>query len=127
MIPESFDLEVTRGAVLIQTFDAFDGAGESVPLTGYTPVLNVFDGNELRLTSLVRTVGVAPEIELTVEPGGAVGRVVARIGSDVTGGLLQPVNEVNLGLRYRLDAIHDALDGGDLALRYGAFVFGPDR
>jgi hypothetical protein len=124
--PQNYDIIVTRGAVYTRTFTARDDAGAPLSLVGYTPVLNVFDGRELRLTSLVRVVGVSSEIELTVEPAGATGVIQARIGSDVIDGLLQPFNEVNLGLHYRLDAIHDALDGGDLAFYYGHFDFGPD-
>lgn len=120
MNPGAYNISLVRGSRFDAYFMCKDSSDAPVPLTAWTPVVNVYRGNDLVFTSLAQGAN-PPQITVVKEPGAVTGRISVSIGSDITAGLLQPVGQLTLGMRWRLDLIDSTLAGNDVALLDGDF------
>lgn len=126
MNPGKYTMRIPRGGRYDVIFNFKDSANQPVSMDGYLPVLTIYRGDrggDLVMSSLPVEDPHIWGIDLIVEPEGVTGRVAVAIGSDITGNLLVPYGQLDLGMRFRLELLSASLGGQVILLLVGPVVF----
>ena len=112
---QAYDLEIVSGERYDRVFMWKTAAGVPIAVTGFQPVMIIYAGDQALYTSI----GDDPDIILTPQPSGVLGRIDLYLPYDFTKRMLQPYSAPD-AYNYRLDLLDEDLSTNIIPLLYGS-------